>query len=57
VTAVEHMEDDDRSLGKTLSADSPHVLEPSHGAPEHACPPNADPVADCPSLLKTPSPG
>jgi hypothetical protein len=29
---------------------SPHVLEPSHSAPEHASQPNADPVADFPSL-------
>jgi hypothetical protein len=33
-----------------LPSDSPHVLEPSHSAPEHASRPNADPVADFPSL-------
>jgi hypothetical protein len=33
-----------------LSSNSPHVLEPSHSAPEHASQPNADPVADFPSL-------
>jgi hypothetical protein len=32
------------------SSDCPHVLEPSHSAPEHASQPNADPVADFPSL-------
>jgi hypothetical protein len=54
VTSVKHMEDndddDDRSPGKVLSSDSPHVLEPSHSAPEHASQPNADLVADFPSL-------
>jgi hypothetical protein len=29
-----------------LSSDSPHVLEPSHSAPDHASQPNADPVAN-----------
>jgi hypothetical protein len=54
VTTAEHMndddDDDDRPSGEVLSSDSPHVLEPSHSAPEHACPPNADPIADFPSL-------
>jgi hypothetical protein len=54
VTAVEHMndddDDDDRPPGEVLSSDSSHVLEPSHSAPEHASQPNADPVADFPSL-------
>jgi hypothetical protein len=54
VTAVEHMDDDDddddRLPGEMLSSNSPHVLEPSHSAPEHASQPNADPVADFPSL-------
>jgi hypothetical protein len=54
VTAVEHMDDDDddddRLTGEVLSSDSPHVLDPSHSAPEHASQPNADPVADFPSL-------
>jgi hypothetical protein len=54
VTAVLHMDDDDddddRPPGEVLSSDSSHVLEPSHSAPEHACPPNADPVADFLSL-------
>jgi hypothetical protein len=54
VTAVEHMDDDDddddRPPGEVLPYDSPHVLEPSHSAPEHASQPNADPVADFPSL-------
>jgi hypothetical protein len=54
VTAVEHMDDDDddddRPPGEVLPPDSPHVLEPSHSAPEHASQPNADPVADFPSL-------
>jgi hypothetical protein len=40
VTAVEHMDDDDDDddwlPGEVLSSDSPHVLEPSHSAPEHA---------------------
>jgi hypothetical protein len=53
VTAVEHMDDDDddddRPPGKVLPSDSPHVLEPSYSAPEHASQPNADPVADFPS--------
>jgi hypothetical protein len=35
---------------RTTPSDSPHVLEPSHSAPEHASQPNADPVADFPSL-------
>jgi hypothetical protein len=51
---VEHMDDDDddddRPPGEVLTSDSPHVLEPSHSAPEHASHPNADPVADFPSL-------
>jgi hypothetical protein len=54
VTAVEHIddddEDDDRPLGEVLSSDSPHVLEPSPSAPEHDSQPNADLVADFPSL-------
>jgi hypothetical protein len=54
VTAVKHMDDDedddDRPPGEVLPSDSPHVLDPSHGAPELACPSNADPVADFPSL-------
>jgi hypothetical protein len=54
VTAVKHMDDDDddddRPPGKVLPFDSPHVLEPSHSAPEHDSQPNADPVADFPSL-------
>jgi hypothetical protein len=54
VTAVEHMDDDDDGddppPGEVLKSDSPHVLEPSHSAPEHASQPNADPVADFPSL-------
>jgi hypothetical protein len=54
VTDVEHMDDDDdddeRPPGEVLSSDSPHVLDPSHSAPEHASQPNADPVADFPSL-------
>jgi hypothetical protein len=37
VSAVKHMDDDDdeddRPPGEVLSSDSPHVLEPSHGAP------------------------
>jgi hypothetical protein len=57
VTAVEHMDDDDdddddRPPGEVLSQDSPHVLKPSHSAPEHASQPNADPVADF-LLLRT----
>jgi hypothetical protein len=54
VTAVEHMndndDDDSRPPGEVLSSDSPHILDPSHPAPEHASQPNADPVADFPSL-------
>jgi hypothetical protein len=54
VTTVEHRDDDDddddRPPGKVLPSDSPHVLEPSHSATEHAFQPNADPVADIPSL-------
>jgi hypothetical protein len=54
VTSVEHMDDDDDDddwpPGEVLPSDSPHVLEPSHSAPEHASQPNADPVADFPSL-------
>jgi hypothetical protein len=54
VTALVHTDDDDddddRPPGKVLSSDSPHVLEPSHSAPEHPCPQNADLVADFPSL-------
>jgi hypothetical protein len=54
VTAVEHMEDDvdddDRPPGEVLSSDSPHALEPTHPAPEHASQPNVGPVADFPSL-------
>jgi hypothetical protein len=33
-----------------LSSDSPHILEPSHSASEHASQSNADPVADFLSL-------
>jgi hypothetical protein len=51
---VDHTDDDeendDRPPGEVLPSDSPHVLEPSHSAPEHASQPNADPVADIPSL-------
>jgi hypothetical protein len=43
-------DDDDRPPGEVLPSDSPHVLEPSHFAPEHVSQPNADPVADFPSL-------
>jgi hypothetical protein len=54
VTSVKHMsdddDDDDRSPGEVLPSDSPHVLEPSHSAPEHASQPNADPVVDFSSL-------
>jgi hypothetical protein len=54
VTSVEHMDDndddDDRPPGEVLPSDFPHVLEPSHSAPEHAIQPNADLVADFPSL-------
>jgi hypothetical protein len=54
VTDVEHMDDDcdddDRIPGEALPSDSPHVLKPSNSAPEHASQPNADPVADFPSL-------
>jgi hypothetical protein len=53
VTAVEHMDDDDDDddppPGEVLPYDFPHVLEPSHSAPEHVSQPNADPVADFPS--------
>jgi hypothetical protein len=45
VTAVEHMDDDDddddRPPSELMSSDSPHVLEPSHFAPEHSSQPNA----------------
>jgi hypothetical protein len=54
VTSVEHMDDDDdddnRPPGEALPSDSPHVLEPSHSAPEHSSRPSEDPVADFPSL-------
>jgi hypothetical protein len=54
VTAVELMDDDDddndRLPGEVLSSDSPHVLKPSHSAPEYASQLNADPVAGLPSL-------
>jgi hypothetical protein len=54
LTSVEHMDDDDddndRRSGEELPSDSPHVPEPSHSAPEHASQPNADSVADFPSL-------
>jgi hypothetical protein len=54
VTSVEHMgdddDDDDRPPGEVQPYDSPHVLEPSHSAPEHASQPNADLAADFPSL-------
>jgi hypothetical protein len=54
VTAGKHMndddDDDDRPPGEVFPSDSPHVLKPSHSVPEHARPPNADPVADFPSL-------
>jgi hypothetical protein len=43
-------DDDDRPPGEVLSSDTPHALEPTHSAPEHASQPNADPVADFPSL-------
>jgi hypothetical protein len=43
-------DNEDRPPGELLSSDSPHVLEPSQAAPEHACAPHADPVADFPSL-------
>jgi hypothetical protein len=43
-------DDDDRPPGEVLPSDSPHVLEPSHSAPENAFQPKADPVADFPSL-------
>jgi hypothetical protein len=43
-------DDDDRPPGEVLPSDSPHVLLPSDSAPEHASQPNADPVADFPSL-------
>jgi hypothetical protein len=53
-TSVDHKDvddnDDDRTPGEVLPFDSPHVLEPSHFAPEHASQPSADPVADFPSL-------
>jgi hypothetical protein len=59
--AVEHMDDDDYDdddddlpPGDVLPSDSPHVLEPSHSAPEHASQPNADLVADFPSLRTRP---
>jgi hypothetical protein len=56
VTSEEHMDDDDddddRPPGEMLPSDSPHVLEPSHSAPEHAFKPNAEPVSDFP-LLRT----
>jgi hypothetical protein len=51
---VEHIDDDDddddRPPGEVLPSDSQHVLDPSHSAPEHASQPNADLVADFPSL-------
>jgi hypothetical protein len=54
MTFVEHMDDDDddddRPPEEVLPSDSPHVLEPSHSASSHASQPNADPVADLPSL-------
>jgi hypothetical protein len=54
VNAVELMDDDDddedRLPGEVLSSDSPHVLKPSHSAPEHTSQPNADLIADFPSL-------
>jgi hypothetical protein len=54
VTYVKHIEDDedddDRPPGEVLPSDSPHVLKSSHSAPKHASQPNADPVADFPSL-------
>jgi hypothetical protein len=43
-------DDDDLPPGEVLPSDSPHVLEPSHSAPDHASQPNADPVADFSSL-------
>jgi hypothetical protein len=43
-------DDDDRPPGEVLTSDSPHNLAPSHDAPEHACLPNADSVAEFPSL-------
>jgi hypothetical protein len=56
VTDVEHMDydndddDDDWPPGEVLPSDSPHVLEPSYSAPEHAPQKIADPLADFPSL-------
>jgi hypothetical protein len=54
LTSVEHMDDDDddddRPPVEVLSSDSPHVLEPSHSAPEHASQLNTDPVDDFPLL-------
>jgi hypothetical protein len=54
VTSVEHMDDDedddDRPPGEELPSESPHVLTPSHSAPELDFQPNADPFADFPSL-------
>jgi hypothetical protein len=43
-------DDDDRLPVEVLPSDSPHVLDPSHSAPEHASYPNAVPVTDFPSL-------
>jgi hypothetical protein len=43
-------DDDDFPPGEVLTSDSPHVLEPSHSAPEYASQPNADLVADFSSL-------
>jgi hypothetical protein len=64
VNDVENMDDNDddvdRPQGEVLSSDSPHVLEPSQSAPEHASQQNSYPLADIPSLRtrsKTPSPG
>jgi hypothetical protein len=54
LTSVEKVDDydddDDRPPGELLSSDSQHVLDPSHFVPKHASQPNADPVADFPSL-------
>jgi hypothetical protein len=55
VPDMEHMgddddDDDDRPPGGVLPSDSPHVLEPSHSAPEHASQPKPDPFAYFPSL-------
>jgi hypothetical protein len=53
VTAVKHTDDDDdddRPPDEVLPSNSPHILKPSHSAPDHAYQPNADSVADFPFL-------